>query len=418
MKIVLVGGAGRMGRVYAKALMGKGHDVIVSDINKLALGYYDGTSVKVYTDNKEAVRRGELVIYTGPIAMNPSIIKESARYVHEDAVVGGFTSAKTDEVKALKETCPEDVEIITFHPLHGESIEPAGQRMVIIPIREKATNSKRQEVENVFKELGMKITYIDTPDRHDKIMADAQGITHFFAVTCGLAWKYIGKDPKDSPIYQNEVDRFKRILTLSVLAQNPELYAGIAIHNPYVRDQTNAYVSSLERINDMIIDGEKKRLIQLWEDARSHLNRDDLKNADFLLNSLFKQPYNVKDQINSQISVFATAVTMMNLKIKPRDNVAFQTPPYMLRSLLTHKIMKDDPEQYIGNAINNRETRKDDLKFYRAVITYNQVINSGDERSFISLFEESKRFFGEEELHKALFERNELVKKLMSIQIV
>ena len=68
MRIGIIGGAGRMGRLYAKSFLDKGHDILISDIDKKGIReHYSGVDIQVCEDNRELARRSDLVIYSVPI---------------------------------------------------------------------------------------------------------------------------------------------------------------------------------------------------------------------------------------------------------------------------------------------------------------------------------------------------------------
>lgn len=412
MKIGFIGGAGDMASLYAKLLHGKGHEIMVSDSNKEKLEerYYN-LDVKICNDNQETARLSNLLVYSTPLAETPEIIQESAPYLREGAVVGGFTSVKTYEVEALIKHAPKDAEIITFHPMHGPSLNPINQTFIIVSAREN-TSPKCKHIEEIFKSTGAKVSYINSAKEHDRIMADTQVLTHFTFLSMANAWRMLGFNPKDNTTYQNEVDRIKASFSKRILSQNPEVYAGISIFNPEARQHARQYVASLDSIMELIIKGDKKALLDKWKSICGFLGKEEINTSDSVLSSLFQQEYITKNQTNSYLSQLALGDSFMQLNIKPRDNVAFQSPPYRILSLLAHKILNGNSMHYINNAVDNFETKRDDYYFCKSATTLAEIVESGNYNGFISMFKKCAEFFGEDELKQAKQETDNLIERL------
>ena len=415
MKIGFIGGAGEMASLYARILHEKEHEILVSDTDKERLRQeYAGLEVRICESNKEAARLSDLLVYSTPIPETPEIIKESAPFLRENAAVGGFTSVKVYEVDALLKYSPVDAEIITFHPMHGPSLKPENQKFIIIPVR-TGNGSKLEEIEGIAKLKGIGVSYINSAKEHDKIMADTQILTHFAFLSMGNAWRMLGFLPEGNKTYQNEVDRIKALFTKRILSQNPEVYAGIAIFNPEAKSHVRQYINSLDSIMESVLKEDRKNLFAKWQDIVNFLGKDELKTSDKVLNKLFSQDYNIESQTNSYLSQFALGDSFMNLGIKPQDNIAFQSPPYKILSLLVHKILNGNSEHYINNAIHNLETKRHDYYFCKSATVLAEIVESGNYQGFIDFFKKSAEFFGEDELEKARIETDELIERLARI---
>lgn len=415
MKIGFVGAAGDMASLYARILHGKGHEILVSDTDKERLRQeYAGLEVRICENNKEAARLSDLLVYSTPIAETPEIIRESAPFLRENAVVGGFTSVKTYEVDALLNYAPDDSEIITFHPMHGPSLKPGNQKFIIIPVRTNR-NSRIKEIEEIVKSTGINISYVDSVSEHDRIMADTQVLTHFTFLSMGNAWRMLGFHPEENSTYQNEVDRIKTLFTKRILSQNPEVYAGIAVFNPEAKRHVRQYVSSLDSIMELVLKEETEKLLEKWCSIVQFLGEDELKISDESISNLFNQEYIIENQTNSYLSQFVLGDSFMQLGIKPKDNLAFQSPPYKILSLLAHKILNGNAEHCINNAIRNLETKRHDYYFCKSATVFAEIVESGNYQGFVDFFKKSAEFFGGKELEKARAETDKLIERLANL---
>ncbi len=108
------------------------------------------------------------------------------------------TSVKYPEVAAFKKYLPSDINIVTCHSLHGPSVNPKGQPLVII--RVKSCETKFNLAVNILNSLESNIVYL-TADEHDQITADTQAVTHLAFLSMGTAWKTTATYPVSSNIY-------------------------------------------------------------------------------------------------------------------------------------------------------------------------------------------------------------------------
>src|SRR5687767_5989409 len=86
---------------------------------------------------------------------------------------------------AFEKWLPSDVDIISCHSLHGPTVEPHGQPLVII--KHRASDESLRKVETVLTCLGSKIVYLSAQE-HDRITANTQAATHAAFLSMGKAW--------------------------------------------------------------------------------------------------------------------------------------------------------------------------------------------------------------------------------------
>jgi prephenate dehydrogenase (NADP+) len=98
----------------------------------------------------------------------------------------GQTSVKAPEISAFEAYVPSDVHIITCHSLHGPSVSPKGQPLIVM--RHRADNKAFSRALEIFSSLESNIVHL-TCEEHDKITADTQAITHIAFLSMGTAWK-------------------------------------------------------------------------------------------------------------------------------------------------------------------------------------------------------------------------------------
>lgn len=192
----------------------------------------DELRVKFTTDNIEAVKTADIVIYSTPIAHTERIISETLEYIKSWVVVADVTSIKKFPTKAMQTR--DDLIVIPTHPMFGPYISSiAGQVFVLTP---ESSTKHTQEYKFLFDFLkSQKAKVIEsTPEYHDKMMAVVQWLTHLNMFVVGETMKRLGFNIADSmdfisPIYKLMVSSVGRYLW-----QNPWLYADIQMYNDEV----------------------------------------------------------------------------------------------------------------------------------------------------------------------------------------
>jgi prephenate dehydrogenase (NADP+) len=98
----------------------------------------------------------------------------------------GQTSVKSPEVAAFEAHLPKDVNIVTCHSLHGPTVNPKSQPLVVM--RHRSDETSFDIAVSILESLESKIVYL-TCEQHDRITADTQAITHVAFLSMGTAWK-------------------------------------------------------------------------------------------------------------------------------------------------------------------------------------------------------------------------------------
>lgn len=140
-----------------------------------------------------------------------------------ETVIVDVCSVKTLPVQAIKRRLPGQPFLAT-HPLFGpESAAKslAGQTIILCPQKDSQLEKRAAKF---FKKLGLQVIAMSEA-KHDKLMADLQGLTFFVARALDL----YGIDEREimTPSY-------KRLLHLARLEahHSPELFATIQLANP------------------------------------------------------------------------------------------------------------------------------------------------------------------------------------------
>ncbi len=218
--IGLIGGEGRMGRMFRRLFEASGHQVTVSG---------PGTGLS----NERLVELVEVVIVAVPVKGTVDVIRSIAPRMAPGQLLSDFTSIKHEPVEAM---LASPASVIGCHPIFGPMANVKGQNVVLCPARPGPFLAWYR---GFLEGHGMKVTEL-TPEAHDRSMAFIQGLTHFLNITFARTLQTQQADLEQllqvcSPVY-----RILFSMLCRILSGDPALYGQIQITNrenlPVVRD--------------------------------------------------------------------------------------------------------------------------------------------------------------------------------------
>ena len=244
------------------------------------------------------------------------------------AIVGGQTSCKAPELAAFEKYLPKDVEIVSCHSLHGPSVDPKGQPLVII--QHRASQKSVDLVADILSCLNSKVVYL-TGDMHDRITADTQAVTHAAFLSMGSAWAANQQFPWAIPRYIGGIENVKINITLRIYSSKWHVYAGLAILNPAAKRQIRQYAESVTELFKLMLGGHREELEKRVKTAGAAVFRKDARSQSLLLQddvldrfSLSQAPQERRP--NNHLSLLAIVDCWWKLGIVPYDHMICSTP--------------------------------------------------------------------------------------------
>lgn len=231
--IGIIGGKGRMGKLFADFFLAHGIDVQVSDI-----------ATKI--SNRELAKSSDIVIVSVPIDVTLKTIKEILPYMKKDAAIMDFTSVKEHPVNAmLKGKC----EVLGMHPMFGNSNPIPGQTIILCPTEKSGKWSGW--IENFLRKNKTQIIKI-SPIEHDKIMNIAQGLIHFAEITFADSLRRMKMPLKDLLKFTGRASEMKIQLAARLIDQDAGLYGNIQICNPQALKSIGEFKKSVDELYNIV----------------------------------------------------------------------------------------------------------------------------------------------------------------------
>lgn len=410
-------GLGDMGKLYAKRFAKAGYEVCGADLpefHEKLLQELGPFGIEVLTDGKAVSRKCDVIFYAVEAEKIDEVVGRFGAATKYGAIVAGQTSVKHPEIAAFEEYLPKDVNIITCHSLHGPGFDPKGQTLIVIPHRCDAAAYKRMM--DLLTALESELVEMADYHMHDKIVADTQAVTHMGFESMGTAWKEAGFFPWENTAYLGGIDNVKILTMLRIFSYKAHIYAGLAIMNPYARQQVKRYAQSESELFKMMIMEKETEFRKRIKEVKQFLFPDT---SQFLLldNEIMKEfslsgtgePHTP----NSHLSLLSMADAWHQLGVNPYDNLICQTPPFRLRLGIVEYLFRNEEllEESIAAAIYDKQIRADDLEFHSAVREWSSIIGYGDINGYKEHFNQAKVFF-EDRLEQGRLQSAELISRL------
>ncbi|MBA4318952.1 MAG: hypothetical protein C0412_11180 [Flavobacterium sp.] len=233
--ILIIGGRGKFGSWFVRFFEKEGISVVVG-----------GREDKVPALIKK-VRMADIVIISVPISATVNTIKMIRNYVHKKALLCDFTSIKNFSMKEMLRT-KTNCGVTGIHPIFGP-LAPSIKNQTIVFCQGRDNNWSIY-LKTLFKKNGARIVE-STPKEHDEKMAMVQAFPHFINILFGTIIKNQKTDKLNA--YSSPVFRLQSILSARVLGGKADLYADIAIHNPFFRKILKKFDLSYKKLQKAII---------------------------------------------------------------------------------------------------------------------------------------------------------------------
>lgn len=246
-KIVIVGGYGKLGGLFARYFTRSGYQVDV-------FGGKDWDNATTILDG------ANVVIVCVPIDKTLQVIEQLKPYLTENMILADLTSVKAQPLAKMLEV--HEGAVVGLHPMFGPDIASMAKQVVACCHGRFA--ERYQWLLEQLKMWGAKIEQIDAIE-HDHSMTYIQALRHFSTFAYGL---HLSRQPVklsqllalSSPIYRLELAMIGRLF-----AQDGALYADIIADKPENLDVIAALQKSFADSLEFFKSNDKQGFIDTFE---------------------------------------------------------------------------------------------------------------------------------------------------------
>ena len=241
-KVVVVGGAGALGKRFVSLFQRSGYSVEVLEQHN-------------WHQAKQMVQGAALVLIAVPIAVTEQVIAQLPE-LDADTVLADLTSTKTGPLTAM--LTKHSGAVVGLHPMFGPDISNIAKQVVVVSHGRAAEHY--QWLIQQFKVWGAVLTE-KSAQQHDELMQLIQAMRHFSSLVYGV---HLAEEQADlqqllelsSPIYRLELAMVGRLF-----AQNAELYADIMLSSSAVTGLLQRYQHRFNQLSHLLAARDKAGLM-------------------------------------------------------------------------------------------------------------------------------------------------------------
>ncbi len=222
-KILVVGGAGQMGRWLCRYFRSRGYDVVVNDI----AGPLEDFAFE--PDLAKGVLAADVVAVAVPMSVCADILNRIAA-IQPKALVFDVASLKAPIEKELRAMGHAGLRVASVHPVFGPGLWPLSSGNITFSDCGNAVAVV--ETKELFRASGA--SFVDVSlDHHDEFMAFLLGLTHLCLLTFA---RCVAQSPFDlAGLKRSAGTTFSRLSSAAagLLADSPSLLRDIQALNPH-----------------------------------------------------------------------------------------------------------------------------------------------------------------------------------------
>ncbi len=277
-RFLLLGGAGRMGRLLARELGARGHEISVQEPG-------DGQ------DRRALMEAAEIIMVCVPMEVAAGVIREILPDVPDGALLCDINSLKA-EVCAAMASAGQDApfEALGLHPMFGPTVSAfRRQKVVVCDVRRGPLGDW---LVGELGQLGVEIVETD-PQTHDRMMAVVQVMVHFATLVMGEALRRSGTSIEESLRFTSPIYRLELAFTSRLFAQDPALYAAIETANPHGAEVRAHFLEAARHVAAVADGGDLEGFTETFEAVSDYFQgftREAMRLSDFIIDTLVAQP--------------------------------------------------------------------------------------------------------------------------------
>jgi prephenate dehydrogenase len=270
-KVAIIGGSGKMGRLFADFLLKDGREVVITGRNReklLAAGHQLG--VEVTTDNAEAVKGANYILLSVPIENFEEVVKQVGPHIQPGQVVIDITSTKEFPVDIMHKHIKAGL-VLGAHPLFGPGARSLAKQNFVLTPTSDGEAALAQKIKSYLEARGARVTLMP-PREHDEMMSIVLGLSHFIAIVSADTLLSSGKlQPME--IAGSTTYKVLLILLESVLSEDPELYASIQMSLPKVTEFEKLFEIRAREWTDLVESKDRQEFVRRMKALKDKLEK-------------------------------------------------------------------------------------------------------------------------------------------------
>ena len=259
-RVVVAGGSGAVGSLFAEQLQEAGNDVVIVDrtvpgpthrVTRFVRGDISDPGAEV----ADVVRTADAVLLSVPEPVALVAIGRLVGTLRPDALIADTLSVKSTVVPALHAAAmiAGEAEALSLNPMFAPALGFAGHPVASVVVRD---GQRGRALCDLIEQWGARVVTV-TADQHDRVSAASQALTHAAVIAFGAALAELDVDMAD-------LDRMgppPHTALLSLLARiasgTPEVYWDVQAANPHAPAARRALARGVSQLTGVVEDGDR-----------------------------------------------------------------------------------------------------------------------------------------------------------------
>jgi len=263
-RVLVIGGAGKMGRWMVRFLASQGYEVEIADPS-CAAGQID--SYLCHADWHQSGLDQDIIVVAAPLRVSNEIFHELAAAPPAGLIfdVGSLKSPLRSGLQALRDA---GARVTSLHPMFGPDTELlTGRHVIFVDVGvEEATQQARE----LFAST-MAIQVDMDLESHDRLIAYILGLSHALNIAFTTALVESGESAPALAQLSSTTFDAQLAVAARVAEENPHLYFEIQSLNDYGTESLSALLYAVERIRSVVRAGDEAGFAALMERGQAYL---------------------------------------------------------------------------------------------------------------------------------------------------
>ena len=245
--VVIVGGQGKLGGLFAQMLSLSGYQVrsLDKDDWQRAEAIFDGAG---------------LVIVTVPISITCELIRDKLTSLPANCILADLTSIKEKPLDAMLSS--HQGPVVGLHPMFGPDVGSLAKQVVVV-----CHGRGQEQYEWLLEQIGIWGARLVEADaqQHDKAMQLVQAMRHFSSFVYGLNLYREAADIDNLLQFSSPIYRLELAMVGRLFAQSPELYADIIFAQQESLTAIGDYLDNYAQALELLKRGDRQGFIREFE---------------------------------------------------------------------------------------------------------------------------------------------------------
>lgn len=259
-RVLVIGGAGKMGRWFADFFSSQGFATTVADtsVDDAPGQFHNWTDAGVDYD---------VIVVAAPLAVSGRILAQLA-VLKPKGLVFDIGSLKSPLIDGLRELQSAGCRVTSLHPMYGPDTRLlSGRHLIFCDVGDADATAAAKELfsATMVEQLDMGL------EDHDRLIAYVLGLSHALNIAFFTALSESGEAaPKLAQMSSTTFDS-QLLVSAAVAQDNPHLYFEIQNLNKFGLGPLDALCDAASRIRETVAGGDEEAFVELMQKGRDYL---------------------------------------------------------------------------------------------------------------------------------------------------